>query len=422
MAQLQMQQAQFSMLSGNPLGALANLKNAFEALGGGAAGFQQFGGGLSPFGAMPSPTSMLPIMGPLCGGGYSAMQRIDLAPGSGNGVLSQIFDPNRRAAGQFERLLNSNPFVRSAFENSIGGRLVNDGRNDGVLTVQRFLPQDGGMSIPPGFGLNPLAQSAGGIFGQMGGGILGKLAMLGGGIGAAGGLLGGLAMGNPFMGLVMGGLSGALGGLGMGAQMGAMGGLGMGMGGMGMGGLGMGGMGGGILPPFGFGFGMLGGQGMGSFNPLAMPGHINNTNPAVERAHQMQVSSVLNDPSLTVEDKVTLMLMLITKKMDRDIENQTQYINSIQQQQGNRQGKGKGLGLVGGVAGAALGGPAGAKVGSSVGGKIGNGGNNSAPSIDVETLKLQRMVTKRQQMFDMLKAIIDKYNETAKGVIQSLGR
>jgi hypothetical protein len=194
----------------------------------------------------------------------------------------------------------------------------------------------------------------------------------------------------------------------------------MGMGGMGMGGMGMGGMGGGILPPFGFGFGMLGGQGMGSFNPLAMPGHINNTNPAVERAHQMQVSSVLNDPSLTVEDKVTLMLMLITKKMDRDIENQTQYINSIQQQQGNRQGgggKGGGGGKKGGV-----GGPAGAKVGSSVGGKIGNGGNNSAPSIDVETLKLQRMVTKRQQMFDMLKAIIDKYNETAKGVIQSLGR
>jgi hypothetical protein len=46
----------------------------------------------------------------------------------------------------------------------------------------------------------------------------------------------------------------------------------------------------------------------------------------------------------------------------------------------------------------------------------------SSPSIDVETQKLQRMIEKRSQMFDMLRQIIDKYNSTAKGMIQSLGR
>ena len=37
-------------------------------------------------------------------------------------------------------------------------------------------------------------------------------------------------------------------------------------------------------------------------------------------------------------------------------------------------------------------------------------------------MKLKRMVDKRSQMFDMLRQIIDKYNETAKNIIQSIGR
>ena len=121
--------------------------------------------------------------------------------------------------------------------------------------------------------------------------------------------------------------------------------------------------------------------------------------------HQHEADLLLADPSLTVEDKVTLLLMLIMKKMDRDIENQTQYINSIQQQQSNRGGKGK------------IGNP------SNTGpfGQLSGSGNQS-PSIDVETMKLKRLIDKRSQMFDMLRQIIDKYNETAKNMIQSMGR
>ena len=103
------------------------------------------------------------------------------------------------------------------------------------------------------------------------------------------------------------------------------------------------------------------------------------------------INGVLNDPALTVEDRVTLMIMMIMKKMDQDIERQARYINALQQQQ--------------------------------QGGKGGGGkGGGGAPSIDVETMKLKRMIDKRSQMFDMLRQIIDKYNQTAKGIIDSIGR
>jgi hypothetical protein len=77
--------------------------------------------------------------------------------------------------------------------------------------------------------------------------------------------------------------------------------------------------------------------------------------------------------------------MIIMEKMDKDIEKQANYINALQNQQGNK----------------------------------GNGGNTS---VDVESQKLARLVQKRSQMFDILRSIIDKYNETAKNIIQSIGR
>ena len=50
------------------------------------------------------------------------------------------------------------------------------------------------------------------------------------------------------------------------------------------------------------------------------------------------------------------------------------------------------------------------------------GPSNASPSVDVETMKLKRMIDKRSQMFDILRSIIDKYNETAKNIITSIGR
>jgi hypothetical protein len=127
-------------------------------------------------------------------------------------------------------------------------------------------------------------------------------------------------------------------------------------------------------------------------------------------AHQAETAALLADPSLTVEDKVTLLIMLIMKKMDRDIERQAQYINSIQQQQSSREpGATQGNAANGFNSAGPLGGPGGEQGGSS-------------PSIDVETMKLKRLIDKRSQMFDMLRQIIDKYNQTAKGIIDTLAR
>ena len=419
--------AQTDMLENNPTGVLKNLKDAYQetSLGRGTSGYERImteKGKIPKGGTMPSPGQMLPISGQCCGAGYhGGRERINLA-GNRRDYSPRQYRKRQSAARRIEGILKNNKSARAAFENSVGGRIVSFGGTDGRMVIERFPP---GHAPIPGMAHNEMAMSATGCLHGMEhsvGRSMGKLGLIGagigGGMGALQGLMMGTMMGNPFMGLAMGGLGGLLSGGFAGASAGAMG---MGM----MPGLGMGFLG---NPTFGSGLGMGGfgalpfltGGGMGSWNPLAMPGRIGNTNPVYEMAHQAQVSGVLMDPSLTVEDKVTLMIMLIMKKMDKDIERQAHYINSIQQQQSNRQKKGSALGMVGTVAGAALGGPMGAKLGGGVGGKLGGGGNS--PSIDVETMKLKRMVDKRSQMFDMLRQIIDKYNETAKNVIQSIGR
>jgi hypothetical protein len=43
-------------------------------------------------------------------------------------------------------------------------------------------------------------------------------------------------------------------------------------------------------------------------------------------------------------------------------------------------------------------------------------------SVDVETMKLKRLIDRRSQMFDVLRQIIDEYNQSAEGIIDSMGR
>jgi hypothetical protein len=47
---------------------------------------------------------------------------------------------------------------------------------------------------------------------------------------------------------------------------------------------------------------------------------------------------------------------------------------------------------------------------------------SSVTSIDVETMKLKRLIDRRSQAFDMLRGLIDRYNQTAKDIIASMGR
>ncbi len=309
-----------------------------------------------------------------------------------------LCDPSTAGKAKAERFLRGNNEARGEFEHKVGGRVVDWGRSDGKILVQRDRAQVGGFDH---MRATPTADCQA-IFRHMDNSVLGHMNTQGIWAGEGGCVQSTKltpSSTNPLWSLLTCGVGAA-------AQMFLGGGLpGLGQGAFGFGGL---------VSPFG-------GAGFGSWNPLAMPGRMQNTNPMYERFHQMQVSSVLNDPSLTVEDKVTLMLMLIMKKMDKDVERQAQYINSIQQQQSNRSQGGGFMSMVGTVAGGMFGGAAGSMVGGQVGNMVGGGGNNS-PSIDVETMKLKRMIDKRGQMFDMLRQIIDKYNETAKGIIQSIGR
>lgn len=399
-----------------PAFALPGIHEAYmNALG--PAAFLQQGMPIPPALFMPNPAQMMPVMSPICGCGYSGHQhaapgpeRMDLGNGAGTGWWARTFNPERREAARVERVLRNNPVARAAFEQAIGGRITDFGdRNDGIFTIQRN-PSGAPM---PGIAMNPAAMTMNGMFQQMDQSILSQVATLGL-LGAGGGLLAGAAFGNPFGGLVLGGLTGLAGGAltglaGGGGPWGNPLAFGLGSNPL-LGQLGM---------PNSGPFGPMNGAGWGSMNPNAAPGNINNTNPLYEQQHQAQVNAVLNDPSLSVEDKVMLMLMLIMKKMDQDIERQMQYINSLQQQQSQRQAKGKALGALGTIAGGVIGGPIGAGVGGKLGGKLGGAGNSS-PSVDVETQKLQRMIQKRSQMFEMCSAIMRKYDDTAKSVIQNI--
>ncbi len=284
-----------------------------------------------------------------CGGQYAPSVGFDFGAAPGQSPFSLGSLMQRQRGGMFEQFLQQNPFARAQVEMMLGGRILPDGLPDGRIRVQPF--SAGGI---PG-GANPAAMSALGVLDQ-----LSRAAM---------------ATGMPqafgpgmFQSMMLGALNNVLNQGGGGNN-----------------------------------------RGFDLFNPGDFLGDggapfQRGVNSPTQGAFGIEpengdASGILNDSSLTVEDKVCLMIMLIMKKMDKDIEKMANYINQLQQQQ-NGGGGGKGGGK---------------------GGK-GGGGGGSSPSIDVETMKLKRLIDKRSQMFDMLRQIIDKYNQTAKGIIDSMGR
>jgi hypothetical protein len=300
-------------------------------------------------GGIPGAMFMPPPMLPGGGNGWAPSVGLDFGAAPGGNLFQQIMA--RGQGSQFEQYLTQNPFARAQVEMMLGGRIIPDGFADGRIRVQPFA--SGGI---PG-GANPAAMAALGLLDQ-----LSRAAMSTGFPQAFGP--------GAFHGMMVGALNNVLNAFGGG-----------------------GGGGGGPLDLF-------------TAADFLGPGGRRHQ-PGVNGPHQGQfgisgedgdASGVLNDPTLTVEDKVTLMIMLIMKKMDKDIEKMANYINQLQQQQ-SKGGKGGGGGK---------------------GGKGGGGGGS--PSIDVETMKLKRLIDKRSQMFDMLRQIIDKYNQTAKGIIDSMGR
>lgn len=361
-------------------GVLHQLEHQTQRLQGLADHFERLAmaphmlGSLLSSGALPAPMCMPPpfMGGCPCPGHYAAPRSMDLGAAPPGANFFQKLAA-RKAGAKLERFLNKNPFARQQFEMMMGGRIVPDGRNDGRLTVVPFPPG----YFPAGGAHNAAAFSALGMLDDLSR--------------AAAGIAGGV---NAAMG----------GGVHQAAMLGALAGLMDGM--FGAGGAGSYLPGGGAGPRSGTympGSGATGGFGTGG---SGMPGVAGLPRRPGEGD---DISALLADPSLTVEDKICLMIMMIMKKMDKEIEEQANYINKIQQQQSKGGQGGGGAGGAGGAGGGGQGGQGGGQGGSS-------------PSIDVETMKLKRLIDKRSQMFDMLRQIIDKYNETAKNIIQSIGR
>ncbi len=302
---------------------------------------------IPPFLQMPSPAAMMNVMSPIAGAGYAQSQAA--SPYSQNGWMQNLFNPQLREAAVMERALRGDPFARTAFENAIGGRVMDFGSNgDGRFTVQRSAFNPYSQVLASG-ALSPLANQLGGLYQQMNNGVIGAPMVSPGAMGAS-----------PFLPLALNGFAGMANQL-MGANPGGFDGFQGGVQGM---------------PLFG--------TGQASWNPLAAPGKINNGNKAAEGAHSAQVGSILNDPSLSMEDKIMLALMVICQKMDDDIKRQSEYLNKLQNQQGK-------------------------------GGKKG-----AEKSIDIETKKLERMIQKRSQLFDTLSKVMERYDQSAKNVIQSM--
>jgi hypothetical protein len=93
-----------------------------------------------------------------------------------------------------------------------------------------------------------------------------------------------------------------------------------------------------------------------------------------------QMDAIANDPLLTSEEKNARMVALLTPSL-------TEFDEAIERQE-----------------------------------RLIRERPSSVASIDVETMKLKRLIDKRAHAFDLLRDIIDRYNQTAKGIIDGIGR
>ena len=273
-----------------------------------------------------------------CGNMYAQPRTMDFGAMPGAFPFSFPALMQRQRGAMFERMLQQNPFIRQQVEMMMGGRIMPDGMADGRMSITPFPP---GM-MSPGGTPNPAAMGVMDAMNQ---------------VMQAASTMGPASPFGMFNQMMLGALSNVVNNMMNGGQNGGA-------------------------------AGAAGNPLANLFGPPLQQQPANPSQGTFGLGGGGDTSSILNDSSLTVEDKVTLMLMLIMKKMDKDIEKQMNHINQLQQQQNG------GIGQQGG----------------------------SAPSIDVETMKLKRLIDKRGQMFDMLRQIIDKYNETAKNIIQSMGR
>jgi len=167
-----------------------------------------------------------------------------------------------------------------------------------------------------------------------------------------------------------------------------------------------------------------------------------------------EMSRILNDPSLGIEDKIALFMSKYIEKNNQEIEDKMKELAAAKNGQGTgasgaakKSGGGwfssaksffKHLGhalpkIAGTVIGGMYGGPAGAALGSKVGGMAGDkiGGSSSAAAgqangtqgpKDTTTLEteLQRLTQKREQLIKMLTDLMSALHRTTMSVVNNI--
>jgi hypothetical protein len=98
------------------------------------------------------------------------------------------------------------------------------------------------------------------------------------------------------------------------------------------------------------------------------------------------LSNIINDPSLSLEEKIQQILTAIMDRADAEILSLTEQLSEAE----NKERSGK--------------------------------GENKGPSVQNLQLKLQQVMERRKQMFELMTNMSSKFNEMAKSAIQNLGR
>jgi hypothetical protein len=101
-----------------------------------------------------------------------------------------------------------------------------------------------------------------------------------------------------------------------------------------------------------------------------------------------EIDAILADPNISIEDKISMILLKIMELMDQKIDAKLKEIRDVQatpSEEGNAEG-------------------------------------SSQKSMDTLNFELQRLATKRSQLFDTMSAIVNKYDQTAQRIIQNLGQ
>ncbi|MFZ5469936.1 MAG: hypothetical protein ACOZIN_10915 [Myxococcota bacterium] len=110
--------------------------------------------------------------------------------------------------------------------------------------------------------------------------------------------------------------------------------------------------------------------------------------------------SILSDPTLSIEEKVELLMMKILASLDKEILDTMEQVADAQQNVGKAQDA--------------------AAKGSSGSNKEATAAAQS--KADMLQFKLQRLVERRKQMFDLMSNMSAKFNEMARTAIGNLGR